>query len=66
MFGWVARFSLQFRILVPALAARRIAFGMVNIPHMAVGITPQSVPGQGEIQNEVLGFCTMEPAGYRP
>ncbi|MCU1510547.1 MAG: transporter [Arthrobacter sp.] len=60
MFGWVTRFSLQFRILVLALAAGLIAFGVVNVPRMAVDTMPEFAPAQVEIQTEALGLSAVE------
>ena len=44
MFGWIARFSMQFRILVLAVAAAIITFGVVNVPHIAVDTMPEFAP----------------------
>lgn len=60
MFGWITRFSLQFRILVLALAAGLIAFGVVNVPHIAVDQMPEFAPAQVEIQTEALGLSAVE------
>lgn len=60
MFGWVTRFSMQFRILVLALAAGLITFGIVNVPHMAVDTMPEFAPAQVEIQTEALGLSAVE------
>ncbi|MEC5179375.1 efflux RND transporter permease subunit [Arthrobacter sp. CG_A4] len=60
MFGWVTRFSLQFRILVLALAAGLITFGVVNVPHMAVDTMPEFAPAHVEIQTEALGLSAVE------
>ncbi|WP_426978064.1 efflux RND transporter permease subunit [Pseudarthrobacter sp. O4] len=60
MFGWVTRFSMQFRILVLALAAGLIAFGVVNVPHIAVDTMPEFAPAQIEIQTEALGLSAVE------
>ena len=60
MFGWVTRFSMQFRFLVLALAAGLITFGIVNVPHMAVDTMPEFAPAQVEIQTEALGLSAVE------
>ncbi|TNB72008.1 efflux RND transporter permease subunit [Arthrobacter sp. BB-1] len=60
MFGWVTRFSMQFRILVLAIAAGLITFGVVNVPHMAVDTMPEFAPAQVEIQTEALGLSAAE------
>ncbi|MDQ0678268.1 Cu/Ag efflux pump CusA [Arthrobacter pascens] len=60
MFGWIARFSMQFRILVLALAAAIITFGVVNVPHIAVDTMPEFAPAQVEIQTEALGLSAVE------
>ncbi|WP_354186253.1 efflux RND transporter permease subunit [Arthrobacter sp. UYCu712] len=56
----MTRFSLQFRILVLALAAGLIAFGVVNVPRMAVDTMPEFAPAQVEIQTEALGLSAVE------
>ncbi len=60
MFGWITRFSMQFRILVLALAAGLIAFGVLNVPRMAVDSMPEFAPAQVEIQTEALGLSAVE------
>ncbi|WP_211881031.1 efflux RND transporter permease subunit [Pseudarthrobacter albicanus] len=60
MFGWVTRFSLQFRILVLALAAGVISFGVVNVPNIAVDSMPEFSPAHIEIQTEALGLSAVE------
>ncbi|HSN37334.1 MAG TPA: efflux RND transporter permease subunit [Arthrobacter sp.] len=60
MFGWITRFSLQFRILVLALAAGIITFGVVNVPRIAVDTMPEFAPAQVEIQTEALGLSAVE------
>ncbi|WP_332760203.1 efflux RND transporter permease subunit [Pseudarthrobacter sp.] len=51
---------MQFRILVLALAAGLITFGIVNVPHMAVDTMPEFAPAQVEIQTEALGLSAVE------
>ncbi|MHA7291128.1 efflux RND transporter permease subunit [Arthrobacter sp. MDT3-24] len=51
---------MQFRILVLALAAGLITFGVVNVPHMAVDTMPEFAPAQVEIQTEALGLSAVE------
>ena len=60
MFGWITRFSMQFRILVLALAAGLIAFGVVNVPHVAIDSMPEFAPAHVEIQTEALGLSAAE------
>lgn len=60
MFGWITRFSMQFRILVLAVAAGLIGFGVVNVPHIAVDTMPEFAPAQVEIQTEALGLSAVE------
>ncbi|AXJ09012.1 efflux RND transporter permease subunit [Arthrobacter sp. PM3] len=60
MFGWITRFSLQFRILVLALAGGLIAFGAVNAPHVAIDTMPEFAPAHVEIQTEALGLSAAE------
>ena len=55
MFGWITRFSLQFRILVLALAAGIIAFGIINVPRIAVDTMPEFAPAQVESPNRGPG-----------
>ncbi|WP_254788313.1 efflux RND transporter permease subunit [Arthrobacter sp. ok909] len=51
---------MQFRILVLAVAAGLIAFGVVNIPHIAVDSMPEFAPAHVEIQTEALGLSAAE------
>jgi len=60
MFGWITRFSMQFRILVLAVAAGLIAFGLVNVPRIAVDSMPEFAPAHVEIQTEALGLSAAE------
>ena len=60
MFGWITRFSLQFRILVLAVAAGLIAFGVVNVPKVAIDSMPEFAPAHVEIQTEALGLSAAE------
>ena len=60
MFGWITRFSLQFRILVLAVAAGLIAFGLMNVPQIAVDSMPEFAPAHVEIQTEALGLSAAE------
>ncbi|WP_120521414.1 efflux RND transporter permease subunit [Arthrobacter celericrescens] len=60
MFGAIARFSLQFRILVLAIAAAVIGFGLIQIPRMPVDGLPEFAPAHVEIQTEALGLSAVE------
>ncbi|XAS62658.1 efflux RND transporter permease subunit [Micrococcaceae bacterium Sec5.8] len=60
MFGWITRFSLQFRILVLALAAGLMTFGVINVPHISVDTMPEFAPAHVEIQTEALGLSAVE------
>ncbi|MCB5275697.1 Cobalt-zinc-cadmium resistance protein CzcA [Arthrobacter sp. SO5] len=60
MFGWITRFSLQFRILVLALAAGLITFGIINVPKIGVDTMPEFAPAHVEIQTEALGLSAVE------
>ncbi len=60
MFGWITRFSLHFRILVLALAGGLVAFGVVNVPRIAVDTLPEFAPAHVEIQTEALGLSAVE------
>ncbi|MDR7080885.1 Cu/Ag efflux pump CusA [Arthrobacter ginsengisoli] len=51
---------MQFRILVLALAAGIVAFGIINVPRIAVDTMPEFAPAQVEIQTEALGLSAVE------
>ncbi|WP_458111010.1 efflux RND transporter permease subunit [Arthrobacter sp. R1-13] len=56
----MTRFSMHFRILVLALAAGLITYGVVNVPRIAVDTMPEFGPAQVEIQTEALGLSAVE------
>ncbi|WP_256214097.1 efflux RND transporter permease subunit [Arthrobacter sp. ov118] len=51
---------MQFRILVLAMAAGLIAFGLVNVPRIAVDSMPEFAPAHVEVQTEALGLSAAE------
>lgn len=54
------RLVLQFRLLVLAVAAGILAFGLTTLPGMAVDTFPEFAPPQVEIQTEALGLSAAE------
>lgn len=54
------RLVLQFRLLVLAVAAGILAFGVASLPSMAVDAFPEFAPPQVEIQTEALGLSAAE------
>ncbi len=54
------RLVLQFRLLVLAVAAGILAFGLTSLPNMAVDAFPEFAPPQVEIQTEALGLSAAE------
>ncbi|QDW31258.1 efflux RND transporter permease subunit [Arthrobacter sp. KBS0702] len=54
------RLVLQFRLLVLAVAAGILAFGLTTLPGMAVDAFPEFAPPQVEIQTEALGLSAAE------
>ncbi|MEQ4519886.1 efflux RND transporter permease subunit [Pseudarthrobacter sp. B907] len=56
----VLRLVLQFRLLVLAVAAGILAFGLTTLPGMAVDTFPEFAPPQVEIQTEALGLSAAE------
>ncbi|GAA1751290.1 efflux RND transporter permease subunit [Agromyces humatus] len=60
MISWLVRWSLRFRLLVAAVAAGVLAFGVVSLPTMAVDNLPEFAPPHVEIQTEALGLSAEE------
>lgn len=60
MTGLFARWSLQFRLLILALAAGIIAMGFWYLPRTPVDALPEFEPAQVEIQTEALGLSALE------
>jgi len=58
--GWLVRWSLRFRLLVLALAAGIVGFGLVNAPEMSVDNLPEFAPPHVQIQTEALGLSAVE------
>src|SRR6476660_5162271 len=56
----IVRLVLQFRLLVLAVAAGILAFGLTTLPGMAVDAFPEFAPPQVEIQTEALGLSAAE------
>ena len=60
MVSWLVRWSLRFRLLVAAVAAGVLGFGLVSLPSMAVDNLPEFAPPHVEIQTEALGLSAEE------
>ena len=60
MMAAMLRLVLQFRLLVLAVAAGILAFGLTTLPGMAVDAFPEFAPPQVEIQTEALGLSAAE------
>src|SRR6476469_3963983 len=60
MMSAIGRWTLQFRLLVLAVAAGILAFGLTTLPGMAVDAFPEFAPPQVEIQTEALGLSAAE------
>ncbi|MCB5275442.1 Cobalt-zinc-cadmium resistance protein CzcA [Arthrobacter sp. SO5] len=60
MMAAALRLVLQFRLLVLAVAAGILAFGLTSLPNMAVDAFPEFAPPQVEIQTEALGLSAAE------
>ena len=58
--GWLVRWSLRFRLLVLALAAGIVGFGLINAPEMSVDNLPEFAPPHVQIQTEALGLSAVE------
>ena len=60
MMAAMLRLVLQFRLLVLAVAAGILAFGLTTLPGMAVDAFPEFAPPQVEVQTEALGLSAAE------
>src|SRR5919107_703767 len=60
MTGWLVRWSLKFRLIVLAVAAGILGFGLTSLPSMPVDHLPEFSPPQVEIQTEALGLSAVE------
>lgn len=60
MTGSLAQWSLQFRLLVLALAAAVLGLGLWQLPKSPVDALPEFEPAQVEIQTEALGLSALE------
>ena len=60
MMSAIVRWTLQFRLLVLAVAAGILALGLTNLPSMSVDAFPEFAPPQVEIQTEALGLSAAE------
>lgn len=60
MTSFLVRWSLQFRLLVLAIAAGIIAMGIVLLPDSPVDALPEFAPAHVEIQTEALGLSAVE------
>ncbi len=60
MISWLVRWSLRFRLLVAAVAAFVLGFGLFSLPTMAVDNLPEFAPPHVEIQTEALGLSAQE------
>ena len=56
----ILRLVMQFRLLVLAVAAGILAFGLTSLPSMSVDAFPEFAPPQVEIQTEALGLSAAE------
>ncbi|MFD1214653.1 efflux RND transporter permease subunit, partial [Arthrobacter sp. GCM10027362] len=52
--------SLKFRLLVLALAAGILGFGVINLPKVEVDNLPEFAPPHVQIQTEALGLSAVE------
>ncbi|SFT69571.1 efflux RND transporter permease subunit [Arthrobacter sp. ov118] len=60
MMAAILRLVMQFRLLVLAVAAGILAFGLTSLPSMSVDAFPEFAPPQVEIQTEALGLSAAE------
>jgi len=57
---WIVESSLKFRLLVVALAAALMGFGIVQLRGMPVDVNPEFTPPHVEVQTEALGLSAAE------
>ncbi|WP_335633081.1 efflux RND transporter permease subunit [Arthrobacter sp. QXT-31] len=60
MTGWLVRWSLKFRLIVLAVAAGILGFGLTSLPSMPMDNLPEFSPPHVEIQTEALGLSAVE------
>ncbi|MFJ5699132.1 efflux RND transporter permease subunit [Arthrobacter sp. NPDC093139] len=60
MTGWLVRWSLKFRLIVLAVAAGILGFGLTSLPAMPMDNLPEFSPPHVEIQTEALGLSAVE------
>lgn len=53
---WIIDSSLRFRLLVVAVAAGVMAYGIVQLGNTPVDVLPEFTPPYAEIQTEALAF----------
>jgi len=57
---WIIESSLRFRLLVVAVAAALLGFGIVQLRNMPVEAHPEFTPPHVEVQTEALGLSAVE------
>jgi CzcA family heavy metal efflux pump len=57
---WIVESSLKFRLLVVAVAAALMGFGVVQLRQMPVDVYPEFTPPHVEVQTEALGLSAAE------
>jgi CzcA family heavy metal efflux pump len=60
MMRWIIGWSLKFRLLVVAVAAGMLAFGITQLPKTPVDVLPEFTPPTVEVQTEALGLSAEE------
>jgi CzcA family heavy metal efflux pump len=60
MFGWIIGSSLRFRLLVLAMAAVLLVFGIQQLRRMPIDVFPEFAPPKVEIQTEGPGMTSAE------
>jgi CzcA family heavy metal efflux pump len=57
---WIVESSLKFRLLVVAVAAALMGFGVVQLRNMPVDVHPEFTPPHVQVQTEALGLSAAE------
>jgi Cu/Ag efflux pump CusA len=60
MTGWIAAWSMKFRLLVVAIAALTLIVGVSQLRSMPVDVLPEYAPVTVEVQTEALGLSSAE------
>jgi Cu/Ag efflux pump CusA len=60
MTGWIAAWSMKFRLLVVAIAALTLIVGISQLRSMPVDVLPEYAPVTVEVQTEALGLSSAE------